>query len=154
MTTLRSRIFRESEPFASRAMDVFSYQAEHNPVYRRFVDTFGFSQKKIPEDLTEIPLLPIRAFREARVTTSGSSSRLRFRSSGTTDMERSTHDVHDPTLYEESLYRGFDHFYRDNPIIWASTPGYEDNPESSLIWMLEKLVNRDKIGRASCRERE
>src|SRR5690625_4330960 len=146
MTTLRSRIFRETESFAIRAVEVFSYQAEHNPVYRRFVDTFGFSQKKVPDDLTEIPLLPIRAFKEARVTTSQSPSPLRFRSSGTTDMERSTHEVYDPTLYEESLYRGFDHFYRDNPIIWACTPGYEDNPESSLIWMLEKLVYRDSSG--------
>ncbi|MEX2364866.1 MAG: hypothetical protein WD597_14635, partial [Balneolaceae bacterium] len=39
------------------------------------------------------------------------------------------------------------HFYDlDDYVIWAYTPGYQENSNSSLIWMLNTLIERDYSG--------
>lgn len=105
-----------------------------------------------PKEVNEIPLLPIQAFKEKEIITNFDSSasgvnKLTFLSSGTSGMEQSKHIVTEPELYKESIFRGFDHFYNsDELVIWAYTPGYDQNPNSSLIWMLNALISRDDSG--------
>lgn len=39
------------------------------------------------------------------------------------------------------------HFYDlDDYVILAYTPGYADNPNSSLVWMLNTLIERESSG--------
>lgn len=142
---IRSLLFDPEIPFQKKASLVFRYQFRENPVYRAFVEASGITVPEEPRP-EEIPLLPIRAFRETRQSTRREPPPLIFRSSGTSQMTRSLHEVHDPTLYEESVLRGFDLFFPDNPVVWAYAPGYSDNPDSSLIRMMEILIGRDPSG--------
>lgn len=131
-------------PFESKMETVFKYQYENNAVYRRFCDALSYrwNEKSTP------PLLPINAFKDAVVTCRPNKKPdLVFQSSGTSGMERSRHLVADKELYQESLLRGFSRFYDMNrSVIWAYTPGYSENPDSSLIWMLKELISRDQSG--------
>lgn len=143
-------IFDPSIPFDSRCRPVFEHQIKKNPVYRRFVSVLGFQDppdKDKPVETDEIPLLPIRAFKQSRLICEGTEPELAFRSSGTGDMERSTHFIADTGLYKEALRREFySHFPEKEYAILAYTPGYSDNAESSLIWMINDLIRNDKSG--------
>ncbi|MEX0894695.1 MAG: hypothetical protein WDZ36_02960 [Balneolaceae bacterium] len=138
-------IFDETLSFEEKAMQVFRYQVRHNPVYARFCSVFGYDENRVPEP-DRIPLIPVRAFKESKLFTDELPAQLVFRSSGSTGTEQSRHYIVDPGMYRQSLRRGFDRFYSADSIIWAYTPGYQENPDSSLIWMLNDLISRDETG--------
>lgn len=139
---LRSDLFDKDLSFAEKALETFRFQISENRLYARFVEALGFDSKEA-SDPDSIPLLPIRAFRERRVSVFDRKPPLIFRSSGTAGMRRSEHEIHDPGLYDESVTRGFDHFYPDRPLLFAWLPGYSENPDSSLVRMIRVLVGRD-----------
>ncbi len=122
----------------------YQYQSEHNPIFSSFIDEFPSHSA----DKDAIPLLPIEAFREAKVMAGlNSDYDLLFESSGTTGMRKSRHFVKEEKIYRSSLLEGFRHFYPlDEMVILAYTPGYADNPNSSLIWMLKELISQDQTG--------
>ena len=144
-------IFDVRVPFQEKTLQIFEYQREHNPVYSRFCKALGINKV---ENIEEIPLLPIQAFKDAEVITALENSTLKthnsklyFQSSGTTGMQRSRHYIKDPQIYRESILKGMKHFYNlDEYVIWAYTPGFNDNPHSSLIWMLNTLIENDASG--------
>lgn len=138
-------IFDNSVPFDEKALNVFGFQKQNNPVYNRFCKSLGVSD---PKTFKEIPFLPIQAFKEKEVLTTkkklSANSYQLFLSSGTTGMQRSKHIVSDPDLYKQSILNGMREFYElDDYVIWAYTPGYNSNPNSSLIWMLNVLIEND-----------
>lgn len=137
-------IFSDELSFEEKASQVFEYQLENNFVYRRYCEALG----KVSSDPDSFPLLPIKAFKDTKVTTHPDDEvELVFKSSGTSDMQRSIHRVYDSNLYEESLLKGFKQFYNlNNAVIWGYTPGYADNPHSSLIYMIQKLIDQDNSG--------
>lgn len=143
-------IFSE-RPFQEKAVEVFNYQREHNPVYRRFCK--ALQRDKIRGRIDNIPLLPIQAFKDAEILSLPSEtsfdvqpSTLTFESSGTSAMQLSTHRVIDQKIYRQSVLQGFRHFYDlDNTVILGYTPGYAQNPHSSLIWMINELIKQDDI---------
>ncbi|MEX0890035.1 MAG: hypothetical protein WDZ33_00725, partial [Balneolaceae bacterium] len=143
--SLEHLIFDPGLSFQERATTVFQFQMRNNPVYQRFAETFGLTVSSVPE-MGQIPLLPVSAFREARILSTEKEPRLRFSSSGTTAMKRSIHEVVNPDLYRRSILDGFRLFYPENAVIHAWLPGYSDNPESSLIWMLRILTEKDTTG--------
>lgn len=145
INNLRSSIFDSDFSFSEKAKRVFCYQAEKNIVYKTFIEKFGFTANYTPA-VNEIPLIPVRAFKEARISTQPQKAALHFESSGTSNMERAVHEIPDPDLYRESIRKGFKYFYPGNPVIFAFLPGYADNPHSSLVWMLQALVNDDESG--------
>jgi hypothetical protein len=145
INNLRSLIFDSDFSFTGKAERIFCYQAENNTVFKTFIDKFGFSANSAPA-VNEIPLLPVRAFKEARISTQPYKAALHFESSGTSSMQKAVHEVPDPDIYRESIRKGFEYFYPGNPIIFAFLPGYTDNPHSSLVWMLNSLVNGDESG--------
>ena len=108
----------------------------HNAVYRRYVDLLG-----VP-DAADPPLLPVEAFRDARIYAAGSlHPELEFQSSGTTGMRRSVHPVAYADLYRRAIREGMACFYDlDSLVFGAYAPGYDRNPQSSLMWMLQELV--------------
>ena len=169
MDEWKQLIFNDSSSLSDIALQVFEYQFEHNPVYRRYCvalddisassDTELVSESesknvkekilnRVRDDITSYPLLPIKAFKDAVVTAHPSQeAELVFKSSGTSDMQRSIHQVYDANLYNQSLLKGFQHFYDlDNAVIWGYTPGYADNPHSSLIYMIQRLIDQDNSG--------
>lgn len=143
MQDWNSYIFSEVS-FEEKAMAVFEYQRQHNEVYGRFCQALGVE----PDHTFDIPLLPIQAFKEAQITMQPDPDpEIIFQSSGTSGMNRSKHLVADTNLYRKSILNGFNQFYDlDQSVILAYTPGYADNPHSSLIWMLNELIAQDDIG--------
>ncbi|MGM0546435.1 MAG: hypothetical protein ACQEST_06915 [Bacteroidota bacterium] len=162
-------IFSNERSFEEKALQVFEYQFEHNSVYHRYCKALveneaschsepvsesiskNISEKilnRVQDDTETIPLLPVKAFKDAEVTTlPDEDPELIFKSSGTSEMNPSVHQVYHAGLYEESLLKGFRHFYNlDNAVIWGYTPGYSDNPHSSLIYMIQKLIDQDNSG--------
>ncbi len=141
-------VFDESISLEVKALQVFELQREHNPVYNRFCKALGITNLSSVE---EIPLLPIQAFKEKEIITaknklSADSCQL-FLSSGTSGMQRSKHIVVDSDLYKQSIFDGMGGFYDlDDFVIWAYTPGYNSNPNSSLVWMLNALIEREDSG--------
>jgi hypothetical protein len=139
-----SFIFDGKKDFEERALKVFEFQRTNSPVYGRFVEALGLSKV---ERLSEIPLMPVQAFRDAEVFCGEQKPDLFFQSSGTTGMQRSRHFVQDPKIYHASIRLGFDLFYgEDDWVFLAYTPGYQDNPHSSLIYMLRFLIEGDGSG--------
>lgn len=133
--------------FKEKALQIFEFQKEHNPAYGKFCKALGVHQV---EEVEEIPLFPIQAFKDTELRTSNiqhPTSNIYFESSGTSGMNRSRHYIADPGLYKTSIIKGMEQFYNlDEYVILAYTPGYNSNPHSSLIWMLNVLIEQDKTG--------
>lgn len=142
------QIFDESVSFEEKTLKVFKYQSENNPVYGRFCKALGITGAVNTE---QIPLLPIQAFKEKEIVTSkkklSTDDYQFFQSSGTSGMQRSKHIVVDPDLYKQSIFDGIWEFYDLHEyVIWVYTPGYNSNPNSSLVWMLNALIEREDSG--------
>ncbi|MAO65954.1 MAG: hypothetical protein CL666_13250 [Balneola sp.] len=143
-------IFDATVSFEYKCLRVFEFQRSNNPVYERFCDALEIHR---PQSISEIPLLPIQAFKDAEVLTNFENSKYKiqnleyFQSSGTSGMQRSRHYLRDPEIYRRSIIEGMQQFYDlDDFVIWAYTPGYNENPNSSLIWMLNTLIGREESG--------
>lgn len=131
------------EKFNALAIDVFRFQAQHNPVYGSFVKGL----RKDPELVTtleEIPFMPVEFFKNHRVVCGGDSPEIVFSSSGTTGMIQSKHEVLDLAMYEASFRRTFERFYggTEDLVILALLPSYLERDGSSLIYMVEDLIQR------------
>jgi hypothetical protein len=138
-------IFDESISFEDKAVEVFRHQFINNPVYHRFFSAFGLNESIVP-DTDEVPLLPIRAFKELNVKTGEFTAERVFKSSGTGRLEQSIHHIADESIYKTSVLKGFERIYPDNPVVLAYLPGYLDNPHSSLIRMVQILIENDPSG--------
>ncbi len=95
-----------------------------------------------------IPLMPIQVFRDLLIRPDYLTiPEAVFRSSGTSGSRQSTHEIADLTLYEESCLRGFGRFYDPEQFaVRAWLPGYSDNPNSSLVAMIDTLIRHDRSG--------
>ena len=133
-------IFDPEITFSEKLNRVFLIQMEMNPVYRKYASHFHVSDMEMV-DTVSVPLLPIRAFKETKLITEGKEAELIFKSSGTGDMDRSRHLVADPELYRKAIFTEFKrHLPLKKTVILCYTPGYSENRESSLIWMLNELI--------------
>lgn len=139
-------IFDNTISFEERCKNLFRWNSENNPVYNRFIHAFGL-QPDSDVSVSEIPLLPIKAFKEALVLIEDANPELTFTSSGTSSMQKSKHFIPDPDLYKKAIETEFyQHFPKDEYSVLCYTPGYSDNQDSSLIWMLKTLIENDTSG--------
>ena len=50
-------------------------------------------------------------------------------------------------VYRQAIMQGIQQFYPiENMVVLGYTPGYNDNPDSSLIWMINELIRHDTTG--------
>jgi hypothetical protein len=127
--------------FVSRALEVFRFQYEQNPLYGDFVRALGVRPGSVGR-IEEIPFLPVSFFKTHEVRTGEFVPEVVFRSSGTTGMVTSRHLVRDVGLYRQSFQTGFGHFYgpvRDWCII-GLLPAYLERSNSSLVYMVNDLI--------------
>lgn len=143
---LEDRIFtiNSDDEFERTSLDVFSYQYDRIRVYREFCNLLGKSKEKV-NTLTEIPFIPIEFFKSHVIRDNTEFDKV-FLSSGTTGQERSKHYISDLKVYERSFHNAFSQFYGDPSdfLIAAIIPGYVDNPDSSLLYMVDKLIRGSK----------
>ena len=127
--------------FEKTALKVFRFQHEHNKVYREFCDHLNVGVTDV-KSLQQIPFLPIQFFKSHQVVSNTNNAQQIFTSSGTTGTINSQHFVTDISLYEESYRKGFSEFYGDieNYVVLALLPSYLERTGSSLIYMVEDLI--------------
>jgi phenylacetate-coenzyme A ligase PaaK-like adenylate-forming protein len=148
-TSVKSTIQEENiwavsaENFSSLALDIFHFQYQNNPVYRRYCDTLGIVPRKV-ETLTQIPYLPIQFFKSHEVTSTQFVPEAIFESSGTTQSNTSRHLVKSLATYETSFNKAFRIFYGE-PSDWCIIgllPSYLERTNSSLVMMVDKLIQQ------------
>jgi len=127
--------------FEKIALKTFRFQYENNLVYREFCDFLKTDVQKV-KSLDQIPFLPIQFFKSHKVISNENTVQEIFSSSGTTGMATSKHFVTDVSLYEESYRNGFSQFYGniEDYVILALLPSYLEREGSSLIYMVEDLI--------------
>jgi hypothetical protein len=135
----------DDETFHRIALDFFLIQAQQNLVYKKYIEVLNINPKNI-NSVVEIPFLPIEFFKTNKVILKNKTTQIEFRSSGTTSTKKSKHFIADLSLYEQSFLNGFQYFFGDvkDYCVLALLPSYSDQRDSSLIYMVEKLVQLSK----------
>jgi hypothetical protein len=136
-------IFSSTEPFSEKAIKIFQFQYRNNEVYKRFVDTLN-CKPLLVNTIEEIPFLPISFFKTHKIITTDFSPERVFKSSGTTGSVNSQHFVKDISIYEASFTSGFKRFYGniEDYCIIGLLPSYLERENSSLVYMVEKLMHQ------------
>lgn len=130
--------------FEKEALSLFTYQFEHNPVYRSFCDLTNVNPADVKSAL-QIPFLPITFFKTHRVSCKKEDAFV-FESSGTGGVS-SKHHVASLSQYEASFRKGFAQFYGqpEEYHILALLPGYIERPNASLLYMCRDLISKAKL---------
>ncbi|MFQ5446919.1 MAG: acyl transferase [Saprospiraceae bacterium] len=129
------------ESFEALALEVFRFQAVHNPVYARYLSLLKIDFQKVGS-AGSIPFLPIQLFKNHSVKTGDWEEETTFTSSGTTGAAASRHPVRDVSFYLKNAVAGFRHFYGDPAgyCILALLPSYLERTGSSLVCMAEHFI--------------
>ena len=131
--------------FTNIALDVFQHQFSNNKVYRSFCDLLYIHPSDI-KSIQQIPFLPIQFFKSKKVIASTEQIEAIFTSSGTTGSSASKHLVTDIKWYEKSYLQAFQKFYGaiEEYVVLALLPNYLERKGSSLIYMVNDLINKSK----------
>lgn len=136
--------------FNKKAIQLFYYQAQHNLVYKKYLGLLGKNFQSITS-INEIPCLPVELFKHHKIATifnneSLTTESLIFKSSGTTQSNKSIHYVKNAAVYQQVLLKGFEQFYgpAKQYCFLALLPSYLENKESSLVFMVEQLMQQSK----------
>jgi len=140
-TNIRHILDSPLPSFEEKALALYGYQYEFNPIYRQFVNIVKYNDYH-PQNVSEIPFLPISLFKSRLISTGVWSPETAFYSSGTTGSVRSQHQI-----------RSLPGYLSNTRLIWEETfgsledyrfvsllPSYHDNPSSSLIHMVHYFM--------------
>lgn len=141
---IEQKLFQVSseQEFNEIALQIFSFQYQNIEAYHQFAKHLG-KNPDIVKHYSEIPFLPIAFFKTHSLIAKNHKSQIRFESSGTTGMTRSRHEIYKPEIYENSFLKAFNIFYGDpaDYRILALLPSYLESKNSSLVYMVNKLIN-------------
>ncbi|TPE43288.1 acyl-CoA synthetase family protein [Pontibacter mangrovi] len=134
---------QESFDFTSTALALFRFQAQHNTVYKEYVQNLRIKTEEV-KSLQQIPFLPIEFFKEQEVKTGDFEPEATFYSSGTTKQARSRHFVSSLRLYHQVSERIFEHFYGplQEYVVLALLPSYLEQGGSSLVAMVDHFIKK------------
>lgn len=145
MNNLREQIFsiKNENDFNRVCLEVFDFQTTTIPVYRDFVRRIN--QKK-PTHYSEIPFLPISFYKTHTICKPNVKEEICFLSSGTTNQNRSRHFVEDLSLYIESFEKTYRLLFGnpEDQVILALLPNYIEQGNSSLVFMVDYLIQKTK----------
>lgn len=137
--------------FNALALALFREQSKNNLVYKQYLELIGKDPSSVLH-YTAIPCLPVSFFKTQQVISVSLSAlqqakqSVQFKSSGTTQQERSTHWVYDASWYEKVTAEGFHRFFGniEEYVIIACLPSYYENKESSLLYMVNHFIALSK----------
>ncbi len=130
--------------FKKQCLDIYHFQYQNNYVYQNYCNMICENPININE-INKIPFLPISFFKTKKILSVDKFEKV-FYSSGTTTKSRSKHFISDLKLYQESFINNFRLNYGDinQYTIIALLPNYYENKDSSLIYMVERLIKLTK----------
>jgi phenylacetate-coenzyme A ligase PaaK-like adenylate-forming protein len=131
--------------FRKLAMKTYRFQYENVMIYREFCDFLGRTPATVTS-IEQVPFLPIQFFKSHTVLEKDAHSQEVFTSSGTTGQITSRHFVKDLSLYERSFRASFSRIYGniEDYVILALLPSYLEREGSSLIYMVQDMINTSK----------
>ncbi len=130
--------------FKKQCLDIYNFQYQNNMVYQNYCNMICEDPTDVNE-INKIPFLPISFFKTKKILSTDNFEKV-FYSSGTTTNSRSKHFISSLKLYQKSFINNFKLNYSDitQYTILALLPNYYDNKDSSLIYMIEKLIKLSK----------
>ncbi|TXK45288.1 acyl transferase [Pontibacter qinzhouensis] len=133
----------QSFNFEEVALALFRYQAQHNQVYREYLQYLRTEPEQVKR-LEEIPYLPIEFFKTHRVVTGSFEPEAVFYSSGTTQSTQSQHEVANLVWYEQISKQIFETFYGalQDFVVLALLPSYLEQGGSSLVAMVDYFIKQ------------
>lgn len=140
------KVFSTDEAnFGQRAVELFHFQYQHNPVYNQYVNSLPIVGAAVRK-LADIPFLPIQCFKTHTIKTTEFDAEAIFESSGTTGSINSRHYVKDLGLYKRSFLAAFDRFYGavEDWCIIGLLPSYLERQHSSLVVMVDELIRQSR----------
>ena len=140
---ITDKIFKikDNNEFNDIALQIFHFQATNVSVYKEYIQLLNINSNNITS-IYDIPFLPIQFFKSKNIISNNDVSQKIFKSSSTTGQNRSSHLLKDIELYNKSFLTSFNAFYGDieDYIILALLPSYLEQGDSSLIYMVDKLI--------------
>ena len=130
------------DEFEEHALELFRWQATHNPVYRNYIHQLRINPETVGA-VEQIPFLPIDFFKHHAILSAADTSvEVVFESSGTTNDARSHHHVTDLSFYHRVSQRIFEDQF--GPLssyhILALLPSYLERKNASLVAMVEHFI--------------
>lgn len=145
MKNLENKIFEieSNEQFQELTFEIFHIQAEKCVVYKTYLQNLKINPQQI-KTLSQIPFLPIEFFKTHEVKATEFNEETIFYSSGTTNFNRSKHFIRNLSLYQKSFIKAFELFYGNinNYCILALLPSYLEQKDSSLVFMVDNLIEK------------
>lgn len=131
--------------FEHFAMQIFRFQYRHNATYNNYCSALKIEPGHV-KTLSQVPMLPIQFFKKYTVKTGNWQAQALFRSSGTSGLARSVHEVKSLNHYLKNALSAFSDIYGDASKIsfLAILPGYEDRADSSLVQMVNALIGESQ----------
>jgi phenylacetate-coenzyme A ligase PaaK-like adenylate-forming protein len=138
---------KSADDFPEYALEIFRRQFYGNIVYGEFIRNLRKDPVSV-KSITDIPFLPVEFFKNHKVVTGTGDHVKIFESSGTTGNIPSSHYIVDIRLYEKSFLNSFMRFYGEpgDYMIAALLPSYFERDNSSLVYMMNDLINRSHYG--------
>ncbi len=135
----------EQGAFEDKALQLFNYQVNHNPVYKAYVDALGVDINGI-NCIDQIPFLPIEFYKYHEVKTGNWTAEAIYQSSGTTGQTTSKHFMHDTAFYKKVSERIFENQYGPlkNFTILALLPSYLERKNASLVGMMQNFIEKSR----------
>ena len=141
-------LYQDKDGFSDLALDIFRYQAQHNPLYRKYLDCLGIKPENI-DNVAHIPCLPIAFFKNNEIKSGEWTAECLFTSSGTGGVQ-SVHHVPNKDRYLENTIAGFHHFF--GPVkdfcFLALLPSYLEREGSSLVYMLQHFIEQSRYSQS------
>ncbi len=133
--------------FEAAALEVFHFQAERCAPYKQYIELLGIDHTQVTT-LDKIPFMPIELFKTFDVYCGEQPPQKIFTSSSTTGLTPSRHLMSDLNIYEQAFFSAFELFYGDVQgwSIYALLPNYLQREGSSLVYMVDKMIERSGSG--------
>ena len=126
--------------FDEIAWALWHFQATHNPVYNRYLSLLGVDIQSLT-NWSDVPFLPIECFKSLEIKTGHWPTQTVFRSSGTTQAQRSSHHLWDEQFYQHQTWQTFQGAGFTPPFhLIAFLPNYP--PGHSLATMVHYFMHR------------
>lgn len=131
----------EKNDFSQLALEIFRFQAEYNSLYAEYLNLLNIDPTAIT-NVENIPFLPIRFFKNKKITTGEWQEEMIFTSSGTTGQSTAKHYVRQADFYLKNCKFNWKENYGkvNEYCVLALLPAYLEREGSSLIYMAENFI--------------